>query len=66
MEIIKLWLVGAAKTVLTHPATKYIFTFALITGVLFTMLPLMNFSTGFQVGLIMGSYNYVATKGLSK
>ena len=58
------WLKSAALAFYKHPAPRYVVTFALITGCLFTLLPLMNFPTGFQVGLIMGAYNYIATKGM--
>jgi len=56
-----IWLKGAAISFVKHPAPRYIATFALITGCLFNLLPVMNFATGLQVGLIMGSYNYLAT-----
>lgn len=60
------WIKMAALAVINHPVPRYILGFALITGCLFTLLPLMNFSTGFQVGLIMGAYQSLATRGLNK
>ena len=63
-ELSLMWLKGAAMSIVKHPALKYISTFGLITGVLFTLLPLVDFVTGLQVGIIMGSYNYLAINGL--
>ena len=56
------WLKRASIKVINHPFPRYIIGFALITGCLFTLLPFMDYVTGFQVGLIMGSYNYLAEK----
>ena len=61
-HLILIWLKGIAIQIINHPFPRYIIGFALITGCLFTLLPFMNFVTGFQVGLIMGSYNYLAEK----
>jgi len=61
-HIILEWLKGASIKVINHPFPRYIIGFALITGCLFTLLPFMNFVTGFQVCLVMGSYNYLAEK----
>ena len=60
------WLKMAAIEFINHPVPRYIIGFALITGCLFTVIPLMNFSTGFQVGLIMGAYQCLATRGLKE
>ena len=61
-HLILMWLKGASIQALNHPFPRYVLGFALITGCLFTLLPLMDFYTGCQVGLIMGSYNYLAEK----
>lgn len=64
------WLKAATKELTTmtvnHPAPRYIATYGVITGLLCTLLPLMDFLTGLQIGLIMGSYNYLAMSSLNK
>ena len=65
-NLVKDWILGASMKAVAHPFPRYILGFALITGCLFSILPLMSFFTGIQVGLVMGSYNYIATSRITK
>ena len=53
------WLRQATLAFIKNDTVQYIAGFAFITGCLFTLIPLMNFSTGFQVGLVLGAYNWL-------
>lgn len=57
--IIREWLTQATLQLIKNSTVQYIVGFALITGCLFTLIPLMSFLTGFKVGLVLGAYNWM-------